>query len=111
MGGILQFSGRKHHVGDTRSAAGFPEPFRVKYWAWETSLGCGGDFTPEEYAVEFRRFTSWLPTYGDELKLVASGPNTDEWNWTREFLKEVLRKGRAVAPHLRNGACTITRGT
>jgi alpha-L-arabinofuranosidase len=25
---------------------------------------------------------------------VASGPNVDDWNWTREFLQEILRKGR-----------------
>jgi alpha-L-arabinofuranosidase len=24
---------------------------------------------------------------------MASGPNTDDWNWTREFLAEILRKG------------------
>ena len=44
--------------------------------------------------MEFRRYSAWLPTYGDKLSLIASGPNTDEWNWTREFLEELLRKGR-----------------
>ncbi len=103
-------------LADTRSAAGFPEPFRVKYWGvGNESWGCGGDFTPEEYAVEFRRFTSWLPTYGDELKLVASGPNTDEWSWTREFLKEVVRKGtgqlrRIYGMALHHYAWNLSRG-
>src|SRR5258707_15846968 len=66
-------------LAETRAAGGFPEPFRVKYWGvGNESWGCGGDFTPEEYAVEFRRFTSWLPTYSDELKLGGAGPNTAE---------------------------------
>ncbi len=81
-------------LAELRASGGFAEPFRVKFWGvGNESWGCGGDFTPEEYATEFRRYTSWLPSYGDELKLVASGPNTDEWFWTRDFLKEILRKG------------------
>ena len=82
-------------LAETRAAAGFSDPFRVKYWGvGNESWGCGGEFTPQEYAVEFRRYSTWLPKYEDELKLIASGPNTDDWNWTREFLEEVLKKGR-----------------
>src|SRR5580765_3570928 len=81
-------------LADTRAAAGYPDPFHVKYWGvGNESWGCGGNFTPAEYAVEFRRYSTWLPSYGEQLKLIASGPNTDEWSWTREFLAEVLRKG------------------
>ena len=43
--------------------------------------------------MEFRRYTARLPQYGKPLSLIASGPNTDEWFWTREFLQEILRKG------------------
>ncbi len=79
----------------TRATAGFPQPFAVKYWGvGNESWGCGGEFTAQEYAVEFRRYSAWLPTYGDKLSLIASGPNTDDWSWTREFLEELLRKGR-----------------
>jgi alpha-L-arabinofuranosidase len=88
-------------LADTRAAAGYPEPFRVKYWGvGNESWGCGGEFTPQEYAVEFRRYSTWLPTYGDNLNLIASGPNTDDWNWTREFLTEVLRKGSGELPRI-----------
>jgi alpha-N-arabinofuranosidase len=79
---------------DMRAAAGYSEPFDVRYWGvGNESWGCGGNFTPREYAVEFRRYTAWLPQYGKPLALIASGPNTDEWFWTREFLQEILRKG------------------
>ena len=82
-------------LADARAAAGYADPFAVKYWGvGNESWGCGGEFTPQEYAVEFRRYSTWLPTYGDHLNLIASGPNTDEWSWTREFLTELLRKGR-----------------
>jgi alpha-N-arabinofuranosidase len=103
-------------LADTRAAAGFADPFRVKYWGvGNESWGCGGDFAPEEYAIEFRRYTSWLPTYGDELKLVASGPNIDEWSWTRDFLKEITRKGtgqlrRIYGMALHHYAWNLSRG-
>jgi alpha-N-arabinofuranosidase len=103
-------------LADTRAAAGFADPFRVKYWGvGNESWGCGGDFAPEEYAIEFRRYTSWLPTYGDELKLVASGPNIDEWSWTRDFLKEITHKGtgqlrRIYGMALHHYAWNLSRG-
>jgi alpha-N-arabinofuranosidase len=103
-------------LADARAASGFAEPFRVKYWGvGNESWGCGGEFTPQEYAVEFRRYSTWLPTYGDNLNLIASGPNTDDWNWTREFLQEVLRKGpggirRIFGMALHHYAWNLSRG-
>ena len=82
-------------LADTRAAAGFPEPFNVHYWGvGNESWGCGGNFTPQEYAVEFRRWTTWVPRFHQELAFIASGPNVDDWNWTRGFLEEILKKGR-----------------
>jgi alpha-L-arabinofuranosidase len=103
-------------LADARAAAGYPEPFRVKYWGvGNESWGCGGEFTPQEYAAEFRRYSTWLPKFDDELKLIASGPNTDDWNWTREFLTEVLRKGpgglrRIYGMALHHYAWNLSRG-
>ena len=103
-------------LAEARTAAGFAEPFRVKYWGvGNESWGCGGDFLPQEYAVEFRRYAAWLPDYGDELKLIASGPNTDDWNWTREFLAELVRKGQGQLRHvygmaLHHYAWNLSRG-
>lgn len=88
-------------LADMRGAAGYPDPFNVRYWGvGNESWGCGGNFTPEEYAVEFRRWTTWVPRYNkQELSFIASGPNVDDWNWTRGFLEEILKKGRF---HLRS---------
>jgi alpha-L-arabinofuranosidase len=87
-------------LADERAAAGFKEPFDVRYWGvGNESWGCGGNFTAQEYAVEYRRFTAWTPCYRDwqhcnsQLSFVASGPNDDTWSWTRGFLEEIARKG------------------
>ncbi len=88
-------------LADERAAAGFKDPFNVRYWGvGNESWGCGGNFTPQEYAVEYRRYTAWVPTYehqgrrNGELAFIASGPNDDNWDWTRGFLEEIVRKGR-----------------
>ena len=82
-------------LADERSAAGFKEPFNVRYWGvGNESWGCGGNFTAQEYAVEYRRYTTWVPGFGQELSFIASGPDGDNREWTRGFLEEIVRKGK-----------------
>jgi alpha-N-arabinofuranosidase len=81
-------------LAEMRAAAGYVESFDVPFWGvGNESWGCGGNFTPQEYAVEFRRFTAWAPRYGKPLSFIASGPSDDNWDWTRGFLEEIVRKG------------------
>ncbi len=80
-------------LADQRAAAGFSEPFHVRYWGvGNESWGCGGNFTPQEYAVEFRRFVTWVPGFGENLAFIASGPSDYSWDWTRGFFEEIVRK-------------------
>jgi alpha-N-arabinofuranosidase len=78
---------------------GYRDPHKVSFWGvGNESWGCGGDFTPDEYATEFRKFTAWLPTYGVPLKLIGSGPNGGDVNWTRKFFEGLaLKGGRQIA--------------
>ena len=76
---------------DVRAADGFSAPFGVKYWGvGNESWGCGGNFTPEEYASEFRRYTNWIPKFGVELELIAAGPNGNDKDWTHNFFEEIF---------------------
>jgi len=84
---------------EVRSAGGSAEPYNVQYWGvGNESWGCGGNFTPEEYASEYRRYQSWLPKYGVDLKLVASGPNQDDVDWTTRFFENIFAAGRPIKP-------------
>ncbi|HEX2907625.1 MAG TPA: alpha-L-arabinofuranosidase C-terminal domain-containing protein [Phototrophicaceae bacterium] len=76
---------------ERRAQNGSPEPFRVKYWAvGNESWGCGGSFTPEEYATEYRRFSVFMRNYGDTpLALVACGPSGNDPDWTRRFFTQL----------------------
>jgi len=48
-------------------------------------------------AIEFQHWVEYCNSPAGSTtsadSLIASGPNTDEWFWTREFLQEILRKG------------------
>jgi alpha-L-arabinofuranosidase len=98
-------------LADQRAQAGHPDPFKVRYWGvGNESWGCGGNFTPQEYATEFRRYTTWVPLYKQELAFIASGPNSDDWNWTRGFFEEVVRKGKEQLRNIYGWRCITTLG-
>jgi alpha-N-arabinofuranosidase len=100
-------------LADARAAAGYPDAFGVKYWGvGNESWGCGGEFTPQEYAEQFRRYATWLPAYGDTLHLIASGPNTDDWNWTQRILGgNPAERSRGNWTASTAWRCITTRGT
>ena len=82
-------------LADLRAASGSPQPYGVRYWGiGNESWGCGGDFTPEEYAREYRRFVAWVPQYGMKLSFIGSGPSGDDFEWTRRFLTGLVAKGK-----------------
>lgn len=77
-------------LAEVRASGGSPQPFNVRYWGiGNESWGCGGSFTPEEYASEFRRYTTWIPRYGLDLQLIGSGPNDNDIDWTHRFFEQI----------------------
>jgi alpha-N-arabinofuranosidase len=78
-------------LAETRAADGSPDAYNVRYWGvGNESWGCGGNFDPEDYAIEFKRFATWVPSYGVPLRLVASGPNSDDRAWTQGFCNKLF---------------------
>lgn len=78
-------------LAEERATNGSPEPYGVRFWGiGNESWGCGGTLTPDEYAGLYRRFSSWEPHYGLPLRLVASGPNGTDYDWTASFFERIL---------------------
>ncbi len=77
-----------------RAAEGHPAPYDVQYWGvGNEAWGCGGNFTPEEYAEAYRRFTTaGVPRYGDHLRFVASGPSGADQAWTRGLFQALAER-------------------
>jgi alpha-N-arabinofuranosidase len=81
-------------LAEMRAAAGQREPYQVRYWGvGNESWGCGGNFTPEEYATEYRRFAEWVPKYGMNLAFIGSGPNGGDLGWSRRFFGRLAERG------------------
>lgn len=81
-------------LADMRAATGQREPYKVRYWGvGNESWGCGGNFTPEEYAQEYRRFSEWVPDYGMNLSYIGSGPNGGDLSWSRRFFARLAERG------------------
>jgi len=73
-----------------RAGDGSADPYNVTYWGiGNESWGC---------AVEFRRWISWVPTYGLKMRYIASGPGMAADNageeWTRGLFQELNAKDR-----------------
>ena len=84
-------------LAEQRASDGERDPLNVRFWGvGNESWGCGGEFTPEDYASEYRRYSAWVPRYGVNLALVGSGPNGDARDWTRRFFEKLTARGRGV---------------
>jgi alpha-N-arabinofuranosidase len=83
-------------LAQLRAAHGRPAPFRVKYWGvGNENWGCGGNMEPEEYAGEYRRFSTYLRDFsGTPLFLIACGPNGNDPEWTRRFFTALRGRRR-----------------
>jgi alpha-N-arabinofuranosidase len=80
---------------NVRGAAGDRDPYHVRYWGvGNEAWGCGGNFTPEEYAEEYRRFVTWsVPQFDVDLAFIASGPNGGDVEWTRRLMTALAGRG------------------
>ncbi|MBC7234709.1 MAG: alpha-N-arabinofuranosidase [Chloroflexi bacterium] len=90
-------------LAQERSANGSPEPFRVRYWAvGNENWGCGGRFCPEDYAAEYKRFSTYLRDFqGAPLFLIACGPSGNDADWTHRFFNKLgsYRRIHGFAAH------------
>ncbi len=78
-------------VAEMRKQNGHPDPYKVTFWGiGNESWGCGGNMTPEFYSDQFKRYASFAKDYpGARLKKVASGANSDDYNWTEVIMKNI----------------------
>jgi alpha-N-arabinofuranosidase len=95
-----------------RGTNGASEPFGVRLWGvGNENWGCGGNFTPEDYGTEYRRFATYLRNWGGRpLTLIACGPNSNDLDWTRRFFTK-LRKDYWQGPAIHGYAAHYYCGT
>jgi alpha-L-arabinofuranosidase len=75
-----------------RAADGSPEPLNVTYWGvGNENWGCGGNFSPEDYCTEFRRYASFVRGFGKKLFVIACGPPSNDVEWTNRFFRKLYK--------------------
>jgi len=88
-------------LAGVRAAEGSPDPLNVVYWGvGNEPWGCGGDFSPEDYAVELKRYTAWVPSYDLHLRYIAAGANSGDVEWTRRFFDKLTAGNPGMAGRL-----------
>jgi alpha-N-arabinofuranosidase len=95
-------------LAEERKANGSAAPFGVRYWGvGNENWGCGGNMQPEEYATEFRRFSTYIRSFGDTQPfLIACGPSGNDTNWSRKFFESMgaRRRPNGFAMHFYSGS-------
>jgi alpha-L-arabinofuranosidase len=75
-----------------RAEDGSREPLNVKYWGvGNENWGCGGNFSPEDYCTEFRRYATFLRGFGQKLFVIACGPSDNDVEWTDRFFRKLKK--------------------
>lgn len=74
-----------------RKENGREQPWNVSFWGvGNESWGCGGNMTPEFYCDQFKRYATFARNYPNApLKKIATGPNSDDYNWTDVIMKNI----------------------
>ncbi len=75
-----------------RAADGSPDPLNVRYWGvGNENWGCGGNFSPEDYCTEFRRYASFARGFGHKLFIIACGSPGNDVEWTDRFFRKLKK--------------------
>jgi len=74
-----------------RKENGRDKPWNVKFWGvGNESWGCGGNMTPEFYSDQFKRYAAFAKNYQNAtLHKIATGPNSEDYNWTDVIMKNI----------------------
>jgi alpha-N-arabinofuranosidase len=91
-----------------RAGNGSPVPFGVRCWGvGNENWGCGGNFCPEDYAAEYKRYATYLRDFsGTKPFLIACGPDGNNADWTRRFFSKLGK-----FPHIQGYAAHYYCGT
>lgn len=76
-------------MAELREKNGRKEPYKLKYFGiGNENWGCGGNMRAEFYADMYRRYQTYVRSFGDnKIYKIACGPNGRDYNWTETLVK------------------------
>ncbi len=84
-----------------RKENGREKPWKLKYLGvGNESWGCGGNFTPEDYAGAYRRYQTYCREFdGNKLYKIASGASDYDYKWTDVLMKKAKDHMKGLSLH------------
>jgi alpha-N-arabinofuranosidase len=88
-------------MANLRRANGREKPWKVSYFGvGNENWGCGGNMRPEYYADLYRRYQTYVRSYGDNrIVRIACGASEYDTNWTEVLMRESARYMDALTLH------------
>lgn len=89
-------------MSELRKANGSEKPWRLKYFGvGNENWGCGGNMDPYYYACEYKRYATYVRNYdgNERIYKVACGPNSDDYKWTEEVMKNASGHMNGISLH------------
>ena len=93
-------------MADLRKENGHEAPWQVDYFGvGNENWGCGGNMLPEQYAMHYRRYQTYVRNYdrNHPVKKIACGPSVDDYEWMDTVLSVTSRKVPKEAHCLMDG--------
>jgi len=87
---VEYLTGASGPMADLRAANGRAEPWRVKFWGvGNENWGCGGNMRADYYADEYRRYATYVRSFGEnKIYKIAAGAPGDRFAWTEVLMRE-----------------------
>jgi alpha-N-arabinofuranosidase len=88
-------------MANLRRANGREAPWKVRYFGvGNESWGCGGNMTPEYYADQYRRYSTFVKSYpGNPVYRIACGANSYDFNWTDVLMQRAGQRMHGLSLH------------
>ena len=88
-------------MADLRQANGQATPWKLPFFGvGNENWGCGGSMTPEYYANEYKRYATYVKSFGGNRPFkIACGPNGGNTNWTEVLMREAGKRMDGLALH------------
>ncbi len=82
-------------MADLRREHGRDEPWPLRYWGvGNENWGCGGSMTAEFYADQYRRYQTYVRSFGDEpIYKIACGAADGDYHWTEVLMRSARGRG------------------
>ena len=93
-------------LAEARKKNGREQPWKLPFFGvGNENWGCGGNMTPEYYADQFKRYATYVHSFGDnKVFKIACGPNGADTKWTEVLMREVGKRMDGLALHFYCGS-------